>query len=160
MTSSKLAHIDLPLESLKLGLYEITISAFPQDHGEHIALGMEANSWPELHAFLWKNLTYVKVEHTSEFLFGSYWWTWKQTFKNCWSGPIKKQNNLIFTMLHFLQKSKKKNFFWENKKKHLEKSSCYTCTKNYDHMMYGSWDMVRDWQTDGQSDIYIDGCPT
>ena len=41
----------------------------------------------------------------------------KQTFKNCWSGPIKKQNNLIFTMLHFLQKSKKKIFFWENKKK-------------------------------------------
>ena len=33
----------------------------------------------------------------------------------------------------------------------------HMCTKNDDHMMYGSWDMVRDGcsdgQTDGKSDI-------
>ena len=27
-------------------------------------------------------------------------------------------------------------------KKHLEMSSFYTCTKNQDHMMYASWDIV------------------
>ena len=26
----------------------------------------------------------------------------------------------------------------------------HMCTKNYDHMMYGSWDMVRDGHTDGK----------
>ena len=42
-------------------------------------------------------------------------------------------------------------------KKHLEISISDMCTKNYDHMMYASWDMVRDrwtvWQTDRKSDI-------
>ena len=28
----------------------------------------------------------------------------------------------------------------------------HMCTKNYDQMMYGSWDMVRDRQTDRQTD--------
>ena len=42
--------------------------------------------------------------HTSQFLFGIYWWTWK---KNCWSGSIKNGRILIFTMLHFLTKIKK-----------------------------------------------------
>ena len=28
-----------------------------------------------------KNQTHVKVRHTSEFLFGIYWWTWKTTIK-------------------------------------------------------------------------------
>ena len=27
-----------------------------------------------------------------------------------------------------------------------------TCAKNYDDMMYGSWDTVRDGQTDGRMD--------
>ena len=38
------------------------------------------------------NHTHVKkVGHTTKFLFGICWWTWKTTFylKNCWSGPIK-----------------------------------------------------------------------
>ena len=30
---------------------------------------------------------------------------------------------------------------------------CNMCNKNYDQMMYGSWDMMRDWRTDGKSDI-------
>ena len=41
----------------------------------------------------------------------------------------------------------------------LEISSFYTFNKNYDHMMYGSWDMVRDgWAdgwTDGKSDRWV-----
>ena len=33
------------------------------------------------------------------------------------------------------------------------------CTKNYDQMMYGTWDMVRDGQTDGQKKCYIEVVP-
>ena len=29
----------------------------------------------------------------------------------------------------------------------------HMCTKKYDRMMYGSWDMVRNGRTDGKSDI-------
>ena len=29
----------------------------------------------------------------------------------------------------------------------------HMCTKNYDQMMYGSWDILSDRQTDGKSDI-------
>ena len=51
-----------------------------------------------------KNRTHMKkVGHTSEFLFGIYWWSWKTNnyWKNCWSGPIKNKIISIFTMLHF-----------------------------------------------------------
>ena len=41
-----------------------------------------------------------KVGHTSEFIFGIYWWTWKTTIKNCWCGPIKNKIILIITILH------------------------------------------------------------
>ena len=45
-----------------------------------------------------KNHTHMKkVGHTSEFLFGIYWWTWKTTLlKNCRNGPIKNVKILIF----------------------------------------------------------------
>ena len=33
----------------------------------------------------------------------------------------------------------------------------YMCTKNYDQMMYGSWDMVRGRQTDRWTDGRTDG---
>ena len=38
----------------------------------------------------------------------------------------------------------------------------HMCTKHYDHMMYGSWDMVRDGQTDGRTEkvTYKGGCLT
>ena len=42
----------------------------------------------------------------------------------------------------------------------------HKCTKNYDQMMYGSWDMLRDRLRDGQTDgrtekvTYRGGCPT
>ena len=29
----------------------------------------------------------------------------------------------------------------------------HMCTKSYDHLMYGSWDMFRDGRTDRKSDI-------
>ena len=32
----------------------------------------------------------------------------------------------------------------------------HMCTKNYDHMMYSSWDMVLDRQTDRQMDRQTD----
>ena len=53
-------------------------------------------------------------------------------------------------------KKKRKN------KKSTDISSFYTCTKNYDHMMYGSWDMVRDERTDRQMEkvTYWGGCLT
>ena len=36
----------------------------------------------------------------------------------------------------------------------------HRCTKNYDQMMQGSWDMVHDRQTDGQKKRYIEvGAP-
>ena len=33
----------------------------------------------------------------------------------------------------------------------------HICTKNYDQMMYGSWDMVRDGRTDRRTDGRKDG---
>ena len=37
----------------------------------------------------------------------------------------------------------------------------HTCTKNYDQMMYGSWDMVHDRQTDRRKKWHIEvGAPT
>ena len=59
-----------------------------------------------------KNPTHVNiVGHTSEFLFGIYWWTWKTTIhkKNCWSGSIKNVGILIFLTLFFKKKKRKKN---------------------------------------------------
>ena len=38
----------------------------------------------------------------------------------------------------------------------------HKCTKNYDQMIYGSWDMVRDGRMDGRTEkvTYRGGCPT
>ena len=57
------------------------------------------------------NQTHVKkVENTSEFWFGVFWSTWKTTIyqKSCWSGPIKNVRVLIFTVLYFFSKKKRK----------------------------------------------------
>ena len=56
-----------------------------------------------------KSHTHVKkVGHTSECLFGIYWWIWKTNIylKNCWGWSIKNKIILIITMLH-LKKIKK-----------------------------------------------------
>ena len=69
-----------------------------------------------------KNHTHVKkVEHTSEFLFDSYWWTWKTNMylKNCWSGPIKNKIISTFTMLHF--KKNKNSNTWRYHYQNLDK---------------------------------------
>ena len=64
-----------------------------------------------------KNHTNVKkVGHTSEFPFDIYWWT------------LQNPKNLNF----------EKN---EKKKKLLEISSFYTCTKNHNHRRFGYWNM-------------------
>ena len=53
------------------------------------------------------------VGHTLEFLFGIYWWTWKQLSKTYWSGSIKKWKNFniynIFCPFTPLQLK-----FWKN----------------------------------------------
>ena len=68
---------------------------------------------------------HVKKEgHTSEFLFGIYWWPWKTLIyqKNCWSEPIKNVRILIFTMLFKKIKIKKTP---------RDIIILYLCTKNY-----------------------------
>ena len=71
----------------------------------------------------------MKVGHTSELLFGIYWWTWKTNnySENCWSGPIKNKIILIFTMLYFFQKN--------------EENTCRYIYQNLDGMIHCSWDI-------------------
>ena len=70
-----------------------------------------------------KNHTHMKkVEHTSEFPFGIYWWT----VKNLKNQNFEKKN----------EKKKKKK-----KKKNAGDITLYMCTKNRNHMRYSSWDM-------------------
>ena len=91
-----------------------------------------------------KNHTHVKkVGHTSEFLFGIYWWTWKTTIylRNCWSRPIK--NVSIFLPFYPPNNPENQNF------EKLKKASgdviiLHMCTKNDDHIIYASWDMECD----------------
>ena len=70
-----------------------------------------------------------KVAHTSEFLFGIYWWTWKTNnySENCWSGPMKNKIILIFTTLRSSLKKIKKN-------------TCRCHYQNFDKI-YSSWDI-------------------
>ena len=69
-----------------------------------------------------KNHTHVKkVGHSSKFLFGIYWWTWKIFIKHLLKWANKKLRILIFTMLHFLK----------NKEKHLKISLFYTCVPKF-----------------------------
>ena len=65
-----------------------------------------------------------KVGHTSEFIFGVYWWTWKTNY-------IRKTVEiiLIFTMLHFL--------------KNIKKSICRYRCQNLDDKIYSSWDIAQ-----------------
>ena len=67
--------------------------------------------------------------HTSEFLFGIYWWTWKTNnyLKNCWSGPIKNKTILIFTTVYFFKKDKE--------------NTCRYHYENLDDMIYSFWDI-------------------
>ena len=57
----------------------------------------------------------------------------------------RKNQNLSKT------KQKQKHLSKTNQK-HLRISPFYTCTKNYNHMIYGSWDKVCDGQMEGWTD--------
>ena len=56
----------------------------------------------------------------------------------------------------FSPQQPKKSKLWKTEKKHMELSFydliLHMCTKNYDQMMYSSWDMVHEKRTDGQTD--------
>ena len=70
-------------------------------------------------------------------------------------------SGLFFALfpLYWPRKSK----FWKNeKKKPGDITILYKCTKNYDQMIYSSWDMVRNKQTDRRTEkvTYRGGCPT
>ena len=83
-----------------------------------------------------KNHTHVKkVGHTSEFLFGIYWWTEKlfkklfeKLFKKLLRWANKKQIILIFAMLHLKKKTKTKH-------------TCRYHYQNLDGMICSSWDI-------------------
>ena len=83
--------------------------------------------------------------HTSEFLFGIYWWIWKNNYllKKLSKWADKKCKNLkIYDVVFFLKKIKKTlgDFIILN-----------MCTKNFDDMIYSSYiSMLRYsvWQTE------------
>ena len=83
------------------------------------------------------NHTHVKkVGRTFEFLFGIYWWNLKTTIylKKLLKWANKKKKVLIFTMSSFFKKNKKKTPGYI--------IILLMCTKNHNHMMYGSWDFL------------------
>ena len=67
-----------------------------------------------------KNQTHVKVEHTSEFPFGIYWWTFKIKKKNQNSEKMKKKKKIAGDIIS-----------------HID-------TKNHNHLRYSSWDLEWD----------------
>ena len=126
-----------------------------------------------------------KVGHTSEFLVGIYWWTWKNKYllkrrmtpskigktsrgiiilhmctinqNHMMSGSwnMKHDREFVHILDHFLPlypTTNLKNQNFEKKKKMPGDIIFHMCTKSYDHMMYGSWDMVQDEQMDGQQE--------
>ena len=71
----------------------------------------------------------ILINSFPEFLFSIYWWTWKtnNSLKNCWSGPIKNNIILKFTMLYFFKK--------------IKKNTCKYHYKNLDDIIHSSWDV-------------------
>ena len=63
---------------------------------------------------------------------------------------------LFFILGYFLPfypfNSKKNQSFKKMKKTRGDVIILHMCVKNYDQMMYCSWDMVRDGRTDGRTD--------
>ena len=89
------------------------------------------------------------VGHTSQFLFGIYWWTWKQLSKTCWSGSIKKWNNfniynIVFKKKFFLSFYPPTIKILKKWKQYLEMPSFHTCVPQMTIM----WCMVSElWST-------------
>ena len=71
----------------------------------------------------------ILINSFPEFFFSIYWWTWKtnNSLKNCWSGPIKNNIILKFTMLYFFKK--------------IKKNTCKYHYKNLDDIIHSSWDV-------------------
>ena len=65
-----------------------------------------------------------------------------------WDMERDRQNFLSFWAIccPFTPLTTKKSKFWKNEKKLEDIIILHLCTKNEDHMMYGSWDMERDRQ--------------
>ena len=63
-----------------------------------------------------------------------------------------------FSLLNPPNSPKNQNFLKNEKKMPGYIIILHICTKNYNYMIYGSWDMVRNGRTDGKSDR--GGCPT
>ena len=83
-----------------------------------------------------KNPTHVKiVGHTSEFLFGIYWWTWKTTIhkKKLLKWVNKKCKNFNIFSIVFKKKKKRKT--------PGDIIILHLCTKNLDDIIYSSWDI-------------------
>ena len=72
----------------------------------------------------------------------------------------------IFCIFYPPNSPKNQNFQKMKKKMPGDIILLHICTKNYDQMMYGSWDVVHDRQTDRWTDgrtekvTYRGGCPT
>ena len=81
-----------------------------------------------------KNHAHVKkVEHNSEFMFGIYWWTWKQLFKKLLKWANKRSKNYNIYHVVFLKR-----------KTHGDSIILHLCTKNLDDVIYSSWDIEWD----------------
>ena len=89
-----------------------TKKALPIFDPAHLKITEIFFSFPKYLSGTKKNNKHVKkVGHTSEFLFGIYWWTWKTTIKNCWCGPIKNKIILIITILHLKKNTWRYHYF-------------------------------------------------
>ena len=78
---------------------------------------------------------------------------WRRRFTECSrnSKLLNKTTKSMFSS-EWQPKQPKKSKFLSNEKKHI----LHKCIKNYDHIMYRSWDMLRDRQTNGQKKWHIE----
>ena len=81
-----------------------------------------------------------KVGHTSEFLFGIYWWTWWYDLQ--FPRYIAKQTEIgnFRSFFALLPQKPQKSKFWKMKNSGGDIITLHVCTKNHNQMMYGSWD--------------------
>ena len=85
-----------------------------------------------------------------------------QVYQKPWSYAVlflrygmRRCNLLFFSLGYFLPfypTNTPKNKFYKNEKKTRgDIINLHMCTKNYDELMYGSWDMVHEGQMEGQT---------
>ena len=96
--------------------------------------------------YITENHTYVKkMGHTSLFLFGIYWRTWKTTIKE----TVKRVNTKFknFNIYNDL-------FFFKKRKRLGDIIILHLCTKHLDDMIYSFWD-----ETDWNWWLWVIFCP-